>query len=464
MSEAGPRARVSPPPRLEPGIDPGRFLRNLSAAIGMRTVTNEGPDGSDPEELLRLHEHLSSAYPLVAEHLDRETVEGFTLLSTWAGSDPSLPPIVLMAHLDVVPVDPVSIHEWTTDPFGGTVADGYVWGRGALDDKGALIAIFEAIEHLLGTGFKPRRTVLVVTGHDEEVGGVGAAHAAAICEERGVRPWFVVDEGGVLVEGMLAPLTERPVALVGTAEKGYLNLRLTARAGGGHSSLPPRSTAIGVLSAAIAALEEHPVPPRMENVRPLVEFLARSIDRRAGAAASRLGLAAPAVGKMLAGNPRTDALIRTTTAATMVDGGIKPNALPREASATVNFRIVPGDSIASVVGHVRSIVGRDVEVEILGPVKSEASKVSSTKSEGWLLLERTIRETFPDAAVAPWVFSGATDSRFFVDLADDVYRFAPFRLSRDMLDGIHGTNERIRSDDAEQAVSFFATLIRNATG
>jgi len=201
----------------------------------------------------------------------------------------------------------------------------------------------------------------------------------------------------------------------------------------------------------------------MENVRPMLEFLARSIDPRAGAAVARLGVAATVVAKALSTNPKTDALIRTTTAATMVEGGIKPNALPREASATVNFRIVPGDSIASVIGHVRSVVGRDVEVEILGPVKSEASKVSSTESDGWLLLETTIRETFPEAAVAPWVFSGATDSRFFVDLAEDVYRFAPFRLTPDMLGGIHGTNERIRSDDAEQAVSFFATLIRNAT-
>jgi carboxypeptidase PM20D1 len=449
-------------PVQEPGIDGQSFLDHLAQAVRIRTVSYEEHDRNDPAQILATHAFLRQTYPLTYGRCRVETVNDLSLLFTWEGTDTEADPILLMAHMDVVPVEPGTEEDWEVDPFAGEIVEGELWGRGTLDDKGPLVAVVEAVEHLLGAGFVPTRTVMIALGHDEEIGGSkGAKRTAALFLERGIHPWFVVDEGGWVVDE-IPPLTNEPVALVSTAEKGYLNLELTTDGEGGHSSIPPKSTAIGKLAAAIDRLESNPLPPHVEVLEPQFAALGPRLDRRLRLLLTNLGLFGPIVAKVLTRRPQTAATVRTTTAVTMVSGGVKPNVLPQEASAVVNFRILPGDSIDSVTAHVEKLVGPDVSVTPFGEIRAEPSRFSSTGSGGWAVLERSIEETFPDAVVAPWVMSGGTDSRHFRDFAGDVYGFNGFTGDLESLGRIHGTGERIRASDGESAVSFFCRLIRNA--
>ncbi|VAV90305.1 hypothetical protein MNBD_ACTINO01-1701 [hydrothermal vent metagenome] len=448
----------------EPGVDGDAFLHHLAEAIRITTVVYVERDRNDPQDIYAIHEFLAATYPRTHERCTVETVNDLSLLYTWHGTDPKADPILVMAHMDVVPIEPGTEDDWAVDPFSGAIVDGYLWGRGALDDKGPMIAIMEAVEHLVDDGFEPTRSVMITFGHDEELGGAhGAANVARLLTERGVHPWFVVDEGGAVADS-LPPLTESQVALVKTAEKGYVDLELTATADGGHSSIPPRTTAIGALSQAIHRLESHPAPAHIDILEPMFEALGPYLDPKLRPILTNLKVTGPIVTKLMSARPSTDATIRTSTAVTMISGGVKPNVLPQEARAVVNFRIIPGESIASTVEHVRRVVGTGIAIEPYGEMRAEPSAVSSTASEAWQVLETSIEETFPEAVVAPWTLTGATDSRYFADIAGDIYGFAPFTGDVDATFGsIHGTGERIRISDAEAAVSFFCRLIRNAS-
>lgn len=450
-------------PTLEPDVDGEAYLQHLGAAVRIDTTVYEDTDRNDPAPFLELHGLLELTYPRLHETLDRELVNDLSLLYHWHGSDPGLDPIVLMAHMDVVPVEPGTEEAWTVDPFSGIVSDGHLWGRGVLDDKGPLIAICEAVEQLLGTGFTPTRSVYLTFGHDEEIGGTeGAAPVADLLRRQGVTPWFVLDEGGGVVDG-LSGLVERPIAAVMVAEKGYLDIKLTATGEGGHSSIPPASTAAGKIAAAISALEQTPVPARVKTLEPFIEPLLPFMESRPRKLLSRLSVTGPLVERFMRARPALDASIRTTTAVTMVSGGVKPNVLPQDAWAIVNFRILPGDTTDSVIAHVRSVVGDDIGIEVYGPMRSEPSPRSSTDSDAWTVLTATISETFPEAVIAPWVLTGATDSRNYGDFASDVYGFGPMTTD-ERYSGIHATDERLRVSDAERAVSFFVRLLRSSTG
>jgi len=463
------RSRPTPVPALEefepvtePGVDGQAFLDHLAEAVRLPTVVYAERDRNDPADILAMHAFLRATYPLIHDRCRVETVNDLSLLFTWEGTNPDADPVVLMAHMDVVPVEPGTEEDWAVDAFSGIAVDGELWGRGTLDDKGPLIAVMEAVEHLVSTGFQPGRTLILAIGHDEEIGGAeGASHVAALLNERGVRPWFVIDEGGAVTDA-LAPLTTEPVALVKVAEKGYVDLELTATGAGGHSSFPPNSSTIGVLAAAIRRLETHPMPARVGVLRPFFTALTPVLDPKVRPVLTNLGITGPIVSRLLASSQETNVMIRTTTAVTMVSGGVKPNVLPQEASAVVNFRILPGDSVESVVEHVRSVVGDDIAVRPIGEMRSEPSRFSSTESAPWQIVSRSVGETFPQATVAPWILTGATDSRYYADFAGEIYGFAPFTGGMDMLGTIHGTGERIRTSDAAGAVSFFCRLIRNA--
>jgi len=460
-SPAAP-STAPPEPVVEPGIDAEAFLVHLADAVRIPTVIYAERDRNDPVDILAMHAFLRETYPLIHDRCRVETVNDLSLLFTWEGTDADAAPIVVMAHMDVVPVEPGTEDDWTVGPFDGATLDGELWGRGTLDDKGPLIATMEAVEHLASTGFTPRRTLILAIGHDEEIGGAeGAARVAELLRDRGVRPWIVVDEGG-MVPDALAPLTDEPVAMVKIAEKGYVDVELTARGEGGHSSFPPAESTIGKLATAIRRLEDNPVPARVEVLAPFFAALSPKLDPRLRPVLTNLKVTGPLVSRLLAARPETNVMIRTTTAVTMVSGGVKPNVMPQEASAIVNFRILPGDSIESVIAHVRAVVGDDIEVRPVGEMRSEPSRFSSVESEAWEVLSRSITETFPEASVAPWILTGATDSRYYGDFAGDVYGFAPFTGDMDSLGTIHGTDERIRTSDAERAVSFFCRLIRNA--
>ena len=449
-------------PIIEPGVDGDRFIEHLAGAVRIDTSAFEDRSRNDPAAIAAMHSYLAETYPGVHDACVREVINGQSLLYTWSGSDPDLQPIVLMAHMDVVPVEGGTEGGWTVEPFSGEVMDGHLWGRGALDDKGALVAILEAVEHLLADGFEPSRTMYLAFGHDEEIGGSeGGKVLAETLHERGVRPWIVLDEGGGVVDE--APMvSSRPVALVKVAEKGYVDVKLTAYGDGGHSSIPPKSTAAGKVAAAVHALEANPMPSRVGVLADFFAALAPRMDPALRATVTNLRFTGAAVAKMMSRTPTTDALIRTTTAVTMLSGGVKSNVLPQESWAVVNFRILPGDSVAGVLDHVRSLVGEDVAIETYGEMRAEPSSFSSIDGDAWDAVASTIAETFPEAAVAPWILTGATDSRYYQGFADEIYGFGPFTTDP-QLNGIHGTNERIRVSDGVRAVSFFARLVRRLT-
>jgi carboxypeptidase PM20D1 len=443
---------------------PGAVDR-LVAAIRIPSVSPADSARRDSAAFHAMHAHLARSFPRVHAAMGHEVVGKDALLYTWVGTDSALPPIVLMGHFDVVPVEPGTEERWTHPPFSGALADGHVWGRGALDDKSTVLGVLEASEALLAQGFAPRSTVYLAFGADEEVGGErGAAVIAAMLRSRGVRPHFVLDEGGAVVAGV-APGVRAAVALVGIAEKGFASLELVVRAEGGHSSMPPRHTAAGVLARAITKVEGHPFPASIRGAASKqLDALGREMSFGRRVIFANRWLFDPAIERQLAASPQTDAMLRTTTAVTMLEGSPKDNVLPSQARAVVNFRILPGDSIAGVVDHVRRVIDDlRVDVGVVG-IATEPSQVSPTNTDAWALLERSIRQVYSDAVVVPYLVLGGTDSRYFRDLTPNVYRFAGIRLDAEDLSRFHGTNERIAVASYLEGIRFLAQLLRNAAG
>jgi carboxypeptidase PM20D1 len=454
-----------PPVSVEPlrplAVAPGAVER-LAGAIRIPTVSSEDPARVDRETFRALHRHLAETYPRVHATLARETVNELSLLYTWPGTDPALPPVVLLAHLDVVPVEAGTAAPWTRPPFAGDVADGFIWGRGSLDDKGSVVAILEAAEALLAAGERPPRTVVFAFGHDEELGGDrGALAIVAALRDRGVVPAFVLDEGGAVVTGGIRGISV-PIALVGVAEKGSVSLEIAVRAPGGHSSMPPSETGIGILAHALLRLEQHPFPVRLDGpTRRLLEAVGPAMALPMRAALANLWLTGPFVEHAMTREPGTAALLRTTTAPTMLAGSPKRNVLPVRPHAVVNFRILPGDTVAGVLAHVKAVIADPrVEVTVASEATAEPSPEAPTDAPPYAGLAGAIGRTFPDAIVAPALTIGATDARHWTALTPHVFRFLPFRISADDGKRMHGVDERLAVGSYEAGIRFYAEIMR----
>jgi carboxypeptidase PM20D1 len=444
-------------------VDREQLAARLAEAIRFRTISNPDPAAVDAPAFLGLRAHLERSFPRAHAALTREVIGDHTLLFTWTGSEATLKPLLLMAHQDVVPVEPGTETAWTHPPFEGRITGGYIWGRGTLDDKSGVLSQLEAVELLLTQSWQPRRTVHLAFGHDEEIAGTrGAAAVAALFRSRGIELEYVMDEGLVITVDALKGVPA-PVALVGIAEKGSVVVELSVRSPGGHSSMPPPSTAIGILSAAVHRLEVRQFPARLDGVAgslfahvgPEMPFLQRLV-------LANLWLSRRLLLRQLAASPGTNAVIRTTTAVTQIDGGVKENVLPSQARAIVNFRTLPGDGPETVVEHVRTAIG-DPRVVVRALDSSAASPVSSLAAPSYRLVERTIRQVFPEVIVAPGLFVALSDSRHFGALSPSVYRFRPWRATLEDLRRIHGTDERISVADYEGCVRFYVQLLRNST-
>lgn len=435
----------------------------LAGAIRFRTESSLADPQAHAEEFRKLHAWLEQRFPRLHAALQREVVGGLSLLYTWRGTDPGARPIALMAHHDVVPIEPGTEANWTAGPYAGEVRDGYVWGRGAWDDKGNLIAQMEAIEGLLASGFQPRQTVYLVSGADEEVGGLrGAQQIVRLLEQRKVRLEFVIDEGLFVAEGLM-PGVSAPVALVGVAEKGYLSVAIRAKGTPGHSSAPPPpgQTAISKLAAALGRLEQQQLPAAMKGVaREMFETLAPEMGGFQRVALSNLWLFGPVVQAQLEKTGSTNAMLRTTTALTILQAGNKDNVIPEAAQAVVNFRIMPGETRASVLQHVRQQVGEGFELSEI-PGGADPTGISPTAAPSYHLLNRTLRSLHPDVLVTPALYVAGSDSRHFTGLTDNIYRFSPIRVKPEDLPRLHGTNERIAVATLAELVRFYHQLLRN---
>jgi carboxypeptidase PM20D1 len=443
-------------------VDEAAVAERLAGALRFETISHAGGVPPDARAFAGLHDYLARTWPRVHAQLARETVGTHSLLYTWPGRDSGAPGVLLAAHMDVVPVP--SPERWQHPPFAGVVANGEIWGRGALDDKGSLVCILDAVESLLAEGFAPERSVYLAFGHDEELGGdEGARAIAETLAARGVRLASALDEGGAVADGF-GGLLEQPVAAIGVAEKGFVDVRLRVEAPGGHSSTPPRQTAIGILAAAIARLEANPLPPRVRGgtFERFTSYIAPQASFGRRLALANLWLVGPLIPFFSPDVPILDAMIRTTTAATIVRGGVKSNVLPREAEAIVNFRILPGDSVESVLAHVRrSVDDERVSVGLADEVAGdEPSPVSPDDDPAFRGIARAVSTAVPDAVSAPFLVVGGTDARHYTRLGPAVYRLLPFRVGEEALRLAHGTDERISLENLGRGVRFYRAWLR----
>ena len=436
------------------------IAQHLAAAVRIGTISWSDTVPPPLAALDSLRQWMERTYPRVHATLRREKVEE-SWLYTWTGSDPQLPPVLLMAHMDVVPVEKGSEGRWTHPPFSGTIADGFVWGRGTLDDKLNVIGELEAIEGLLARGVTPKRTVMLELGHNEEVLGSGAVAVAKVLAQRGTRLAMVIDEGGAMADSVF-PGVSRPVALVGIAEKGYTSIELSVEGTGGHSSQPPDETAVGVLAQAVARVQAAQLPARFTGpTEAMLDAVAPYQSFGAKFAMHNRWLLGGVLKAQLLKTPATAAMIRTTTAPTMLSGSPKDNVLPLTARAVINFRILPGETRASVRHHVIAAIHDDrVRVAATG-AGSDPSPVSDARSREFDALARTIREITPDAIVVPYLVIGGTDARHFSALSQNVFRYSAMRMGASDLKRAHGTNERVAVAGLPDLVRFYSRLLQN---
>lgn len=456
--------QISVQPASTFAVDESEAAEHLAGSLEYRTISFQDPAQFDREVFLAFQTYLENTFPLIHTGLKRETVGDFSLLYTWKGQAAGLRPILLMAHIDVVPIEPGTEDDWTYPPFEGRISEGYVWGRGAIDDKASLMGILEAVERLLKEGYQPKRTVYLAFGHDEEVGGnLGALQIAALLESRGADLDYILDEGLAIVDGIL-PGISQPVAMVGIAEKGYLSVELSVKVEGGHSAMPSGDSTIGILSSAIHSLVKNPMPAKIsEPVAEMFGYIGPEMNFPMRMIFANPWLFGKMIKGKLASSPITNAVVRTVTSPTVFHAGVKENVLPQEARAIVNFRLLPGDSIADVMAHVKKTIKDPmIDVEALKESATEPSFVSNTRSPNFALLLKTIRQGFPDVLCAPGLMLGGSDSKHYGKLSRDIYRFVPFRIGSEDIAMAHGTNERIAVKNYGEIIDFYIRLILNS--
>jgi carboxypeptidase PM20D1 len=424
----------------------------LAEAVRIKTVSYQESSQIDFEEFERFHEFLRVAYPRVFGQLQVENINEHSLLIRWPGSDDALKPILFTAHMDVVPVEPGTEQDWQHPPFAGVVADGRIYGRGTLDDKQGLLGLLEAAETLLAEGFAPRRTIVFAFGHDEEISGKqGAAAIAKRMGELGLNFEWMVDEGGMVLSDT-PMLPGKSMAMINIAEKGYLTLTLVATGEGGHSSNPPKISTIGRLSAALHRIESNPFPPRLVvPVVAMLETIAPHVGQPERFVFDNLWLTGGIVAGRMADDRLTMPFVRTTTALTMFNAGVKENVVPQRAEAKVNFRLLPGDTPEEVVARIEALVD-DPQIEITYDNWDNVPGVSDYEGGGYTVIAAAVESVYPDTVVVPSMLTATTDTRHYIDLAQNQYRFHGVMMASSQAKSIHGTDEYVSIDSYEKSI------------
>lgn len=458
-------AAPAPARPVTQAVDVGNVSRHLSEAIRFQTISYDNSAKRNKSRFLEFTQWVGQTYPQL-QQLELTPVNELTLLYRWKGKDSQHDAMLLSAHYDVVPVTPGTEKLWQHSPFSGAIADGYVWGRGAMDDKGAAIAMLEAISLLLQQGYQPPHDVYLALTHDEEIGSKeGAAAVTALLQQREVKLAWSLDEGSFVLREMV-PGVAADVASINVAEKGFLNLQLSVQSPGGHSSMPPAETAVSILARALTRLTDQQVPGGIDGLTadfydqlgPHMAWLQRML-------LANRWLFGALLEHELSKMPTANAMLRTTTAPTMLSGSIKANVLPQQATAVVNFRLHPRDSVDAILAHAKAVIN-DPRVELTVLQGMAASKVAAKDGDGFSRISTAAQNTYAVAGAqqAPLVVVsgltiGGTDSRFYEELAGASYRFNPMVLTSAELGGFHGNNERIRQDNLVKSVQFYYSLL-----
>ncbi|MGO5268267.1 M20/M25/M40 family metallo-hydrolase [Parafannyhessea umbonata] len=449
----------------------------LAQALSITTVDGPTHDETDWAAFDELGEFFRKSFPYVFEAAEVERVD-HSLMLTLHGQDASLDPVMFMGHMDVVPVVPGTEGDWEHGAFSGHMDDAYVWGRGALDMKDQVMGVLEAVEYALRHGWEFRRTLMLCLGQDEETLQSGARSMGGLLARRGVRLHFVVDEGDYLVTDLAhlgAP--GRHCMTVGLAEKGYADVRLVARSAGGHSSNPYGGTSLARLAKAIDRVASSPWPAELIEVdRTMLAAIAPYVTEGplarlvAGGRAS-IDANAQEIADAFRRDPQLFPLVTTTVAPTMIEGSSRQsNVMPQDMSATINFRILPGTTVAQVEERVRELVdGLGVEVELVADVCNDPSNTSRADGAGFAALREAASRYFVEPGdgsplpLVPSLQTGATDASMYECVCDGCLRFSPFVADAEEVDrGVHGTNERITRRAYMQGIRFFVRLIQQA--
>jgi carboxypeptidase PM20D1 len=445
-------------------VDEGVAVERLRALIRVPTVSRDDSDMQDAAAFARFPELLAGLYPRIHAALELEHLDGPGLLYRWPGRTPG-DALILMAHWDVVPADEEG---WTHEPFEAALTtdeDGArrIWGRGAIDDKGALAGILEAVDDLLVAEFQPENDVYLSFGGDEEVQGSAAERAVEVLRERGIAVDFVLDEGGAVVQGQF-PGVAAPTAVIGIAEKGIATVELRAVEPGGHASSPPRSgvTATVRLARAIQRVSRQVPAGLPPTAFPMFAALASRARGILGMAYRHPRLFRPMLLRALAGgSDEANALIRTTRVVTRLRGAAADNVLPEVATASVNLRIVVGSTLEAEVERIRRDVG-DPRIEVRVGRGSDPPPVAPTTGRPWERLVAALGSSHPDAVPVPYAMLGATDGRHFTKLTPAVYRFTPFEMTKAELAGLHAIDESVRVDAYLRGIAFYRALLETA--
>lgn len=438
---------------------PENAIAHLQKAIQCQTISFGDTTKWQAAPFEQLKALLESAYPLVHKTLQREIFSGYSYLYTWQGKNPTLAPYVFLAHQDVVPVEENTRNLWSAEPFGGVLQNNIIYGRGAIDNKCNLISIMEATEKLLQQGYQPERTMYFVFGQDEEIGGQkGAIPIAKALEMRGVKADLLIDEGGIVTKDKVPGMT-KPVAMIATAEKGYLSLEFSVTKKGGHSSMPENETAVDILMKAMNQLHDNPFPARFDRAtQGFIDYLGPEMGFPNNMAFTNQWLFKSLIIKGLDKKPTSRAMIHTTAVTTMINAGIKDNVVPTVATAVANFRLLPGDSARWVIQRVKEIISDDrVIVTVKSGTFSEASGSNVADGIGFQKINKIVKQTYEGVVASPFLLIGATDSRHFIKISDNIVKFSP------VLDpvGFHTFDEQVSVDSYQHSVWFFEQLLRD---
>ena len=444
-------------------IDKINAFNHLSESIKYKTISFQDPSLIDSTEFLSFNQFLRDSYPLIFSNLQERQFSKYSLLLKWEGEQASkLNPILFMAHSDVVPIE--NLDDWTIPPFLGLQENEYILGRGSIDDKSSLISILEAIEYLLFKGFIPSRDIYISVGHDEEnTGKYGNAVIADALEDEGVYFDMVLDEGSIISNGIVKGI-DKPIAMIGIAEKGYASFELICNYKAGHSSMPGDETTIGKLTKAINRLDRKPMKSKIiKPIKHFFNFIGPEMSFKDRFFLSNMSFFKSTLISKLEENPVTAAMIKTTMAPTIISGGFKSNVLPGTSMAIINSRIRQGDSIEEVKKYIIDTINdSDITVNILdNDFVSQPSKVSSIISSEFDLIHKTIKEIFKEVVVAPGLVVATTDSRHYKNIAKNIYRFMPLILDEDDISMIHGKNEKISKKSFLKMIQFYIQFIQN---
>lgn len=433
---------------------------HLVKAIAFETVSKKDSLPTYDTEFIQFKAFLKETYPFVFETCIEIPLNSHSILLKWEGTNTSLKPHLFMAHQDVVPAKHQK-EKWQFPPFGGVIKEGHIYGRGTLDDKSSLIGLLEAAEYALKNNFEPARTLYFAFGDDEETLGNGAKEMANWFLKNKIEFEFILDEGpGVGLD--IIPEIAKPIAFIGIAEKGYATVELTVNQESGHSSMPSKHTAIGILSQAIANIEKKPFKAHYHGLaKKMFDEIASEMDFTKKIIFKNSWLFSGLIKKELSKKYSTNALIRTTAATTMFSSGESENVLPHEASAIINFRLIPGDSIKDIIPYLKKMINNSkVKISFKGE-GNNASAIAKKRSVGYKALEKSCNEIFPKAIVAPVLVIGSTDSRHFNLTCNTILRFIPLHFTHADLEHIHGFDEHVEIENYHNMIRFYIRLFQN---